>query len=103
MKTVLSKILLCLTLLQAAATQAANEDVQPQNLLPPPSERTVEREPRISRDEASNLARESVPGARVLSIRLDDQDWRVRLDQEGRMSDVIVNAESGRVSRPDGE
>jgi uncharacterized membrane protein YkoI len=104
MKTILSISLLCMTLSLAASLRAANEDVQPQNLLPPAAERAREREPRISRDQASDIARETVPGGRVLNIRRDDdEDWRVRMDQEGRVSDVIVDAESGRVSRPDSE
>ncbi len=108
MKTLPSIFLLCLTLLPVVSTQAANEDVQPSNLLPPASsERSPERErepPRISRDEASDIAREAVPGGRVLSIRQDDEeDWRVRMDQDGRVSDVTVDAESGRASRPEGE
>ncbi|MEY4641921.1 MAG: hypothetical protein RLZZ227_1915 [Pseudomonadota bacterium] len=103
MKTILSLILLCSTLLQAAASQAANEEVQPQNFLPPASsERSPEREPRISRDQATNIARENFPGE-VRSIRRDEQNWRVRLDQDGKVSDVLVNSDSGRVSRDDGE
>ncbi len=103
MKKILSISLLFLTLLPTAALPA-NEEVQPSNLLPPASERPREPEPRISRDEASDIARETVPGGRVLSIRQDDkEDWRVRMDQDGRVSDVTVDAESGRASRPEGE
>lgn len=103
MKTILSIFLVCLTLLPAVPTLAAVEDVQPQNFLPPAAERerAREREPRISQNEASNIARENVPGSRVLNIRRDDQNWRVRVDQDGNVSDVLVNTESGRVSRSD--
>jgi uncharacterized membrane protein YkoI len=108
MKTILSLFLLCLTLLPAASLQAANEDVQPSNFLPP-SERTVDRRadreveiaPQVSRDQASEFARQYAPG-RVLNIRLDGPNWRVRMDQDGSVSDVLVNAESGRVSRDNG-
>ena len=111
MKTILSLFLLCLTLFPAASLQAANEDVQPQNFLPP-SERTIERVDRgdqrnderasaITRDQASELARQYAPGS-VLNILRDDQHWRVRVDQDGSVSDVLVNAESGRVSRDSG-
>jgi uncharacterized membrane protein YkoI len=103
MKTILPIFLLCLTLLPVASTQAANEDVQPQNLFPPSSERSVEREPRISQDRASAIVRENIPGGRVINIRRDNQNWRVRVDREGSVSDYLVNAESGRVSRPDDE
>lgn len=103
MKTILPIFLLFLlpvALLSGASLQAA-EEVQPQNLLPPSSERTAEREPRISRDEASNIAKQNFPGE-VRSIRRDNQNWRIRLDQDGTVSDVLVNADSGRVSRPNG-
>jgi uncharacterized membrane protein YkoI len=101
MKNILSILMLCLALLPAAS-QAANEEVQPSNLLPPSSSER-EREPRISRDEASEIVRQNVPGSRVINIRRDSQNWRVRVDQEGNVSDVLVNAESGRVSRSDRE
>jgi uncharacterized membrane protein YkoI len=103
MKTILSIILLCSTLLQAVSLQAANEEVQPQSFLPPPSsERSPDREPRISRDQATNIAREKFPGE-VRSIRRDEQNWRIRLDEDGNVSDVLVNSDSGRVSRDDRE
>ena len=107
MKTILSIFLLSLfsvALLPVAALQDA-EVVQPQNLLPPSSERSAERsaeqDSRISRDEASNIAKQNFPGE-VRSIRRDNQNWRIRLDQDGAVSDVLVNADSGLVSRPTG-
>ena len=103
MKSILSILLLCLTLLPAVPLQAANEEVQPQNFQPPASERSREREPRISQNQASDIARENVPGSRVLNIRRDAQNWRVRVDQDGNVSDVLVNTESGRVSRSGGD
>lgn len=104
MKTILSMFLLCLTLFTAAATQAASDDVAPQNnLLPRAADRASERErePRISANQASDIARQNMPGSRVLNIRRDNQNWRVRVDREGNVSDVLVNTESGRVSRSD--
>lgn len=105
MKTIKSIFLLCLTLFPVAALPAASDDVQPQNLLPPSSERSsersAEREPRISQNQASDIVRENIPGSRVLNIRRDEQNYRVRVDQDGNVSDVLVNAESGRVSRSD--
>ncbi len=102
MKNILPILLLCLALLPAASQAAAAEEVQPSNLLPPSSSER-EREPRISRDQASEIVRQNVPGSRVINIRRDSQNWRVRVDQEGNVSDVLVNAESGRVSRSDRE
>jgi uncharacterized membrane protein YkoI len=102
MKSILVIFLLCMPLLPAASQAAANEEVQPSNFLPPSSSER-EREPRISRDRASEIVRENVPNSRVINIRRDSQNWRVRVDQEGNVSDVLVNAESGRVSRSDRE
>lgn len=102
MKSFLSIFLLCLTLLPTVPLHAAAaENVQPQSFLPPPAERerARDREPRISQNQASSIARENVPGSRVLNIRRDDDNWRVRVDQDGNVSDVLVNTESGRVSR----
>jgi uncharacterized membrane protein YkoI len=102
MKSILSMFLLCLALLHAVPQQvAAAENVQ-QGFMPPAAsdrERPREREPRISQNQASSIARENVPGSRVLNIRRDEQNWRVRVDQDGNVSDVLVNTESGRVSR----
>lgn len=108
MKPILSIILLCMTLFPAVSLQAAaNETVQPQSFLPPASsaerDRGREREPRISPNQASDIARENVPGSRVLNIRRDEQNYRVRVDQDGNVSDVLVNAESGDVSRENGD
>jgi uncharacterized membrane protein YkoI len=102
MKTIFSIFLLCLTLLPAASQAASSEEVQPSNLLPPASS-DREREPRISRDQASEIVRESLPNSRVINIRRDSQNWRIRVDQEGNVSDVLVNAESGRMSRSERE
>jgi uncharacterized membrane protein YkoI len=57
-------------------------------------------EPPVSRREASDIARDHYAGGRVLSIRMDRGQWRMRMDQEGNVFDVLVNASSGEVSRP---
>jgi uncharacterized membrane protein YkoI len=103
MKTILSISLLCLSLLTAVPQQAAAAENVQQGFMPPAAssdrERPREREPRITQNQASSIARENVPGSRVLNIRRDEQNWRVRVDQDGNVSDVLVNTESGRVSR----
>jgi len=53
---------------------------------------------RISRREASDIARDRFQG-RVLSIRLENRQWRVRMDQEGNVFNVLVDAESGAAAR----
>jgi uncharacterized membrane protein YkoI len=61
---------------------------------------TSETEPPVSRREASDIARDHYVGGRVLSIRMDRGQWRMRIDQEGNVFDVLVNSSSGEVSRP---
>ena len=54
---------------------------------------------RISRREASNIASDRYEG-RVLSILKDNSNntWRVRMDSEGTVFNVFINANSGAVS-----
>src|SRR5688572_11766880 len=63
--------------------------------------REAQEEPqtRISRREASDIARASY-GGKVINISLDRSVWRVRMDIGGTVTDVLVNAETGAVSRP---
>lgn len=97
--------LLLLSLLSAAALQA--QPVPGQGRIPPQNnllqEQLDERDAqdartRISRRQASELARDTFSG-RVLSIRLDDGHWRVRMDQEGTVFNVLVDAATGDVAR----
>lgn len=77
---------------------AQNQDRQPpRNNLFTNSEQG-ERELRVSRREASDIARERFSG-RVLNIRLDGRRWRVRMDQSGTVFNVFVNGETGEASR----
>jgi len=79
------------------AASAATQDQQPQsNLLAPAP---AEREPPVSRSEASGRARDSFPDGKVLSIRLEERRWRVRMDENGTVFNVFVDAQSGAVSR----
>ena len=81
---------------------------QPRNLLPQNNllddrgarelADPAEERMRISRRQASEIARETFSG-RVLSIRLEQSHWRVRMDQEGMVFNVLVDAESGNASR----
>lgn len=71
--------------------------LMPQNSLIERQDDTDART-RISQREASDIARERFPG-RVLSVRLENRHWRVRMDQEGTVFNVLVDAESGSASR----
>ena len=57
-----------------------------------------EQDTRISRKEASDIARRDY-GGRVVSIRLENGEWRIRVDNEGTVFDVYVNASTGRARR----
>lgn len=52
----------------------------------------------VSRREASDRARDTF-GGRVLSVRLDGDKWRIRMDEEGTVFSVVVDARSGAVAR----
>lgn len=54
---------------------------------------------RINRRQASNIASSRYEG-RVVGIMLDNNtnNWRVRMDREGTVFNVFVNASSGDVS-----
>lgn len=77
------------------------QDTQVQNNLfnERAGESLPEERVRISRREASDLAREAFAG-KVLSIRLERGFWRVRMDQEGRVFNVFVDANTGKVTQP---
>ncbi len=55
-------------------------------------------EPAVSRQQALNIAQDRFQG-RVLSVRIVDNDWRIRVDQNGTVFNVFVNGRSGEVSR----
>jgi uncharacterized membrane protein YkoI len=57
-----------------------------------------EEQTAVGRREASDLARRAYPG-RVLSVRLDGRRWRVRMDEEGTVFNVFVDADNGQVNR----
>jgi len=67
----------------------------PGNSLVPP---TLDPATSISRQQAINLARDSIQG-RVLSVRMDGANWRVRIDQNGTVFNVFVDGRTGEVSR----
>ena len=67
--------------------------VQPDNTV------NIPPQPRISRSQAMNIASNRYEG-RVLSILMDNNtnNWRVRMDRDGTVFNVFVNANSGNVS-----
>jgi len=89
--------LLLIPLQPALAANQENNN-QPQNSLFP-SGQQQEPQTRISRRQASDIARASY-GGKVLSVRLDRQLWRVRMDLDGTVVDVLVDSDTGAVSRP---
>lgn len=57
------------------------------------------QQPRISRRQAMNIASSRYEGS-VLGILMDDNtnNWRIRMDREGTVFNVFVNANSGAVT-----
>ena len=98
MKAYLLLFLCFLLLSPLQPVMAANqEDPRQSNFIS--NKEQEESQTRISRRQASDIARANYQG-KVLSIRLERQFWRVRMDLGGTVMDVLVNADSGAVSRP---
>lgn len=76
-----------------------DDPAAPKNVLP--DNRGINtlttQQTRISRRQAINIASDRFEG-RVLGLRLDNGTWRVRMDREGTVFNVFVNATSGDVS-----
>ena len=72
----------------------ATRSVNPEN-----SANSLTSQPRISRSQAMNIASGRYEG-RVLSILMDNRtnNWRVRMDRDGTVFNVFVNASSGDVN-----
>lgn len=84
-----------LTVVQPGYAQSSREDTRESSAQ---ESTRGEEAVTISRRKASELAREAYDG-RVLSVRLDRGQWRIRMDEDGTVFNVLVNAESGKVSR----
>jgi uncharacterized membrane protein YkoI len=76
--------------IEIQAQRALRQDSGVNNLAP---------QPNISRRQATNIASDRYEG-RVLGIVLDssNNNWRVRMDSEGTVFNVFINANSGDVS-----
>ena len=86
--------------LSERAETRAQRALLPENGVNNLSPQTAQQQStQISRSQASNLASDLYEG-RVRSILLDNNNWRVRMDREGTVFDVFVNANSGAVSAP---
>lgn len=83
--------------LQEQIESRRQSQVLPENGINSLASPASQQQPRISRRQASNIASGNYEG-RVLSIRLDNDNWRVRMDRDGTVFNVFVNASSGNVS-----
>lgn len=86
-------VLLCGLLMQPGAQGQNGRSAEEEQ------SREEEQETSINRREASEIARDAY-GGRVLSIRMERGEWRIRIDNEGTVFDVYVNATTGHVRRP---
>lgn len=75
-----------------------NDPRNPQRVVPENPVNTLAPQ-RISRAQAMNIASSRYEG-KVLSILLDNRtnNWRVRMDRDGTVFNVFVNAASGDVN-----
>lgn len=88
-------VLLCSLVLQPCvhAQPGGRNEGQPEEA------QQTDQETRIDEREASDIARKAY-GGRVIRITQEDGEWRVRMDDEGTVFDVYVNATTGRTRRP---
>jgi len=95
-----------LTLMSVAVLSAENQGAIDRTENNPPQRAVLPengvnnlraRQPRITRGQALNIASGEYEG-RVLSIRMDNNSWRVRMDRDGTVFNVFVNSASGAVS-----
>lgn len=93
-------LLVCLNFVGVSDLYAANQEAPGRQLMRGGGG-DAEEQARISRRDASDLARQAFPEGRVLSLRLEGSQWVVRMDQEGNVFNVLVDANSGRVRRAD--
>jgi uncharacterized membrane protein YkoI len=93
-------LLVCLTFVGTPQGYAANQEPSGRPFMPGGGN-GGEEQARVSMREASDRARQAFPGGRVLSIRLEGGQWLVRMDQEGNVFNVFVDANSGQVRRAD--
>jgi hypothetical protein len=95
-------LLVCLVFTGVPEVYAANQEPPGRPLMPGAGNRgAAEEQVRVSRRDASERVRQAFPGGRVLSIRLEGSVWLVRMDQEGNVFNVLVDANSGQVRRAD--
>jgi uncharacterized membrane protein YkoI len=81
------------------SAMAAGQENPRQNSFIRNAQEQEQPQTRISRREASDIARASY-GGKVIRLDLDRSVWRVRMDIGGTVTDVLVDAETGAVSRP---
>ena len=85
----------------AAENDFDRDRPDPRNALGPeqPGNAITAPSTRVSRGQAMNIARSRYEG-QVLSILLDNNtnNWRVRMDRDGTVFNVFINASSGDVS-----
>jgi uncharacterized membrane protein YkoI len=101
-------LLVCLTFVAVPELYAANQEGRSdQRGLVPGRGRGNDNgngrqeQARVSQRDASDRARQMYPNGRVLSVRLEGGQWVVRMDQEGNVFNVLVDANSGQVRRAD--
>ena len=79
-------------------TQRGQRESVQSTILPENGINNLAPQPNVSRRQASNIASSRYEG-RVVGIRLENNShWRVRMDNDGTVFNVFVNASSGDVN-----
>ena len=100
-KTLLLLLIGQLMIGQPILLQAQPETESSQAADNAPQSATIsEEEAKITRRQASDLATEAYPG-RLLNIRFDAGYWVLRMDHNGTVFNVRVNALDGELVGPD--
>ncbi|GHG68386.1 hypothetical protein GCM10010919_17800 [Alishewanella longhuensis] len=106
----LKPLLICSCILLTAPLIAnANEKKEPSRQQAQPQSRAISKEPSrqqaqpqsraISKEAATQLAQQRYPG-RVLKVHTEQRQYKVRVMQaDGRVVNVIVDGQNGRVKR----
>lgn len=93
-------IAVCLALLIPAAALSAQDREDERDLPQARQEQDAEAEAAVSRRRVAEIVQERYQG-RILRVSLEGRRWRVRMDNEGVVFNVFVDAATGEVLEPE--
>ena len=90
----------CLALFILAAPAGAQDRDEERDLPQARQEQDGEAEPAVSRRRVAEIVQERYQG-RILRVSLEGRRWRVRMDDDGVVFNVFVDAMTGEVLEPE--